>query len=234
MDDIFGNVTSHNIIAERILLGSLIAGVNAVKVIGEDNLVVNLSVNDFALSEHRRIFDAMSKIIDREEHLDVITLTAELAKLGYLNEIGNATYLNEILKETFTIEDSKQINHEVVFALKRILKNAYLKRRKRMKNYLVELEITKKYTASVVVTKEGFEGNDNSSIINSAKEKAESMSHDSWGYIDTEMEVNCTKLLPSELSNNHITLLECGYSLKKVLSYTEEEAEAELDAISMN
>lgn len=40
------------------------------------------------------------------------------------------------------------------------------------------------------------------------------------------------KEVPSHFTSNHHRLLECGYSIKMIESYSEEDAEAELDVIT--
>lgn len=98
-----------------------------------------------------------------------------------------------------------------------------------MKKYQVELEIKQTYTVPVIV-----EGNfdDDKALAKAAQAKAESMNHNRWEYQDTEYEVENCKELPEGLSSSHLKLLELGYPLKWVRKYTEEDAQAEIDALT--
>jgi hypothetical protein len=54
---------------------------------------VSLSVEDFGISAHRRIYDAMSARVGRRETWDIVLLTDELQKCGNLAGIGGTSYL---------------------------------------------------------------------------------------------------------------------------------------------
>ncbi|MBX0320108.1 hypothetical protein [Shouchella clausii] len=99
-----------------------------------------------------------------------------------------------------------------------------------MKKYQVDLEIIQTYTVPVFV--EGDEGMDDKTLKIAAASKAESMNHNRWEYQDTEYEVENCKELPEGLSSSHLKLLELGYPLKWVSKYTEEDAQAEIDALT--
>lgn len=50
----------------------------------------------------------------------------------------------------------------------------------------------------------------------------------------SESEINSPKIesMPSHFTSNHHRLIECGYPAKMIESYSEEDAEAELEAIT--
>lgn len=98
-----------------------------------------------------------------------------------------------------------------------------------MKKYQVDLEIKQTYTVPVIV--EG-DFDDDKALAKAAASKAESMNHNRWEYQDTEYEVENCKELPEGLSSSHLKLLELGYPLKWVRKYTEEDAQAEIDALT--
>lgn len=99
-----------------------------------------------------------------------------------------------------------------------------------MKKVLVELNITQTYKAQVLVSGEFTDEND-PEIAKAAEKAADAMDHGNWGYEDTEFELLNTKEVPGHLSPFHHDLLNMGYSLKMIENYTEEDAEAEVDAI---
>lgn len=96
----------------------------------------------------------------------------------------------------------------------------------------VELEITVTYKAQVVVSG-NFEGVNDPRIDQVAQEVADNMDHGNWDYKNSEFETLNVKQLPDGLSGYHISLLQCGYPETNVLKMSDEEAEGELDAISM-
>ena len=57
------------------------------------------------------------------------------------------------------------------------------------------------------------------------------MNHESWGYQETEYDAQNVLDLPEGFSSNHITLLQYGYPIAKLQKYTNEDAEAELEAL---
>jgi hypothetical protein len=99
-----------------------------------------------------------------------------------------------------------------------------------MKKILVELNITQSYKAQVLVSGE-FTGENDPAIMKVAEEEADAMDHGNWGYENTEFELMNAKEIPNHLSPFHHDLLKMGYSLKKIENYSEEDAEAEVDAI---
>lgn len=77
-----------NLEAERYVLGSILADqsafVDASSVVGAD---------DFSLEKHRRIFQRMSELSERGEHVDRVTLANELIKRGELESCDGLSYL---------------------------------------------------------------------------------------------------------------------------------------------
>ncbi len=81
-----------NLAAEQALLGALLANNRAYE-----------RVSDFLVSEHfidpinGRIFQAISRRIERQELADAITLKAEFEHSGVLDEVGGTAYLAKLL-----------------------------------------------------------------------------------------------------------------------------------------
>lgn len=99
-----------------------------------------------------------------------------------------------------------------------------------MKKYVVELSITQTFNAQVVVEGDYKDKND-PAISEEAKLVADNMNHGNWGYKDTEFEIDNIKAAPDNLSSYHRDLLNCGYPLDMVKKYSDEDAEAELEAL---
>ena len=77
-----------NVDAERTILGSVLL----------DNAAFNeaaekLSEDDFSLDSHRRIFLRMSELIDANQAVDIVTLSAELDRYKERDTIGGIAYL---------------------------------------------------------------------------------------------------------------------------------------------
>ena len=95
-----------------------------------------------------------------------------------------------------------------------------------MKKYYVEVTITKSYKLSVVVEGE-FDGISDKKLEIEAASVAEKMEHENFVYESTECEIHNLIELSSELSSDHISLLQAGYPLKWVENYSEADSDAE-------
>ena len=77
-----------NIEAEQSVLGAVLIDNNALiaalELIGED---------DFYKESHRRIFSSMSELFDKNEPIDIITLTDQLKRKNTLDAVGGSGYL---------------------------------------------------------------------------------------------------------------------------------------------
>lgn len=90
-DAIQVNTPPHSVEAEQAVLGAVI--------LDSDRLITaseRVDPDDFYRVSHQRIFDAMLKINDRGELVDLVTLSSELQSQGILDEIGGLNYLAEI------------------------------------------------------------------------------------------------------------------------------------------
>ncbi|MFB7138430.1 MULTISPECIES: replicative DNA helicase [unclassified Bacillus (in: firmicutes)] len=93
MSDLLNDRTPpQNIEAEQAVLGAILLDSEALISTSE-----RLLPDDFYRAAHQRLFEAMLKIASRNEPLDVITLTSELANQGVLEEVGGVSYLNDLL-----------------------------------------------------------------------------------------------------------------------------------------
>lgn len=85
--------------AEEAVLGSVLISIDALLELDEIDLVAE----DFFIHKHRWIYAAMQELRQRNRHgLDILTLSDELDRQGYLEEIGGATYLLKLLNSVPT------------------------------------------------------------------------------------------------------------------------------------
>ena len=119
----------HNLEAERSVLGAILIHNDAFNLAAEI-----ISAADFFRDAHRRIFDKMTGLSERNEAVDFVTLKEALAKGGELDEVGgpayvasladgvpratNVEYYARIVKEKSTLRN-------LIYAANKILGNAY-------------------------------------------------------------------------------------------------------------
>jgi replicative DNA helicase len=81
-----------NIEAEQSVLGGILIENEAINRVTEI-----LAPDDFYRDAHRRIFNALMNLTERDEPADLITLTNELRKIDQLDSIGGASYLASLI-----------------------------------------------------------------------------------------------------------------------------------------
>lgn len=79
----------HSIEAEKSVLGAILVNNLAFLPAAE-----RLFPDDFFRDAHRRIFEAMLRLTDRNVPVDFVTLTEQLRKSGELDEVGGAAYVS--------------------------------------------------------------------------------------------------------------------------------------------
>jgi len=85
----------HSIEAEQSVLGGLMIANDA-----WDRVADMVNEADFYRADHRSIFAAMSELVDRQEPIDVITLSENLNNRQLLEDVGGLAYLAQLAKET--------------------------------------------------------------------------------------------------------------------------------------
>lgn len=84
-------IPPHNLEAEQAVLGAIFL---------EPSVIVTateiLSPEDFYRVSHQRIFEAMVRLTDRGEPIDLVTVTNELDERDLLNEVGGVSYLTDL------------------------------------------------------------------------------------------------------------------------------------------
>ncbi|WP_077329778.1 replicative DNA helicase [Virgibacillus siamensis] len=81
----------HNIEAEQAVIGAVFLEPEALSAAAEA-----LMPEDFYRASHQRIFDAMLKLSDRGEPIDLVTVTTSLSNDKTLNEVGGVQYLSDL------------------------------------------------------------------------------------------------------------------------------------------
>ena len=77
-----------NLDAERALLGFILLDNSAL-----NTVVEQVSREDFFSESHRRIFQKMVELSENNRQIDVVTLSEELAREGWLEKVGGVAYL---------------------------------------------------------------------------------------------------------------------------------------------
>ncbi|WP_163969297.1 replicative DNA helicase [Oceanobacillus halotolerans] len=111
----------HNVDAEQAVLGAIFLEPEAFAQASE-----RLMPEDFYRASHQRIFDAMMKLSDRGEPIDIVTVTTSLSNEKTLEEIGGVSYLTDIASSVPTaanIEYYSKIVEEKAL-LRRLIRTA--------------------------------------------------------------------------------------------------------------
>jgi replicative DNA helicase len=77
--------------AEASLLGAILIDSDAIVKIAD-----SISANDFYDPRHKHIYEAIARLYERREAIDVLTLADQLKNTGVLDVIGGAGYLTEL------------------------------------------------------------------------------------------------------------------------------------------
>ena len=85
-------IPPQNIEAEMSILGGIFLDNGTV-----DQVSTMISSEDFYRNTHRHIFDAMCELADKNEPIDLVTLSAILKKKGELEEVGGGAYLDNLI-----------------------------------------------------------------------------------------------------------------------------------------
>lgn len=86
-----GRLPPHNLDAETATLGAILLEPSAVT-----RVIDYLRAEDFYRGVHGSVFDAVVRLWDRGESIDLITLTDELQKNGTLDRVGGAAYISSL------------------------------------------------------------------------------------------------------------------------------------------
>jgi replicative DNA helicase len=92
-----------NVEAEQSVLGAVLLDNHAL-----NRAMELLTSEDFYREAHRRIFNAIIELNDRNEAIDLVTLTEALRRRNDLDGVGGAAYLTELVN---TVPTSANISH---------------------------------------------------------------------------------------------------------------------------
>ncbi len=95
-------VPPHSIEAEMAVLGAVLIDNSAYSVITE-----NLSEETFYKQAHQKIFQAMERLSQKSEAIDVLTLSEELKRMGAYQSIGGPAYLTQIMDNVHTAANAE-------------------------------------------------------------------------------------------------------------------------------
>ena len=119
----------HNLEAEKSVLGAILIHNEAFNHAAE-----LIDSRDFFRDAHRRIFDKMVALSERNEAIDLVTLKEELGRAGELEEVGGPAYIASLadgvprsanVEHYARIVKEKSTLRSVIHAANRILADAY-------------------------------------------------------------------------------------------------------------
>jgi len=90
-------VPPHSIEAERSVLGGLMLDDNA-----WDNISDSVVAEDFYRSDHRIIYRVMADLVEKNQPLDIITISEALEGIGELENVGGLAYISDLASSTPT------------------------------------------------------------------------------------------------------------------------------------
>lgn len=100
--------TPHDQGAERYVLGSVLIDRDAIFKIAD-----LLTVQDFYIARHQRIYAASLALLERRERIDPLTIQSELARREELDRAGGAAYLRELVEQVPVSVDIERQAHRV-------------------------------------------------------------------------------------------------------------------------
>jgi replicative DNA helicase len=119
----------HNLEAERSVLGAILVQNDAF------NLAAQLiDSKDFYRDAHRRIFDRMAALSERNHAIDFVTLKEELSRAGELDEVGGPSYVASLadgvphatnVEYYAKIVKEKAVLRNLIYAANKIVADAY-------------------------------------------------------------------------------------------------------------
>ncbi|MEN2258806.1 replicative DNA helicase [Paraclostridium benzoelyticum] len=90
MEDI-GRIPPHSVESEQSILGYILLDKEAIITVTE-----TIKPEDFYKEAHKIIYECMMKLNNKNEPIDLITLTEELKKQGHLEDVGGISYITSL------------------------------------------------------------------------------------------------------------------------------------------
>ncbi|MDD3735420.1 MAG: replicative DNA helicase [Candidatus Pacebacteria bacterium] len=109
-------ILPQSIEAEKGVLGSILID-------GESIIKVNdvLFPEDFYKISHQKIYQAMTDLVDRNQTIDILTVSQRLKEKGELEEIGGRSYLAQLLNSV--VNPNSLLNYAKIVKAKKTLRN---------------------------------------------------------------------------------------------------------------
>ncbi len=116
LDVTLDRLPPQNIEAEQSVLGAVLLENEAIA-----SVIEMLSPDDFYKDAHRKIFLAMRDLYEKNEPIDLITLTDQIGRKDQLEKIGGASYLSSIVNQIPTSANVRY--HSKIVKEKAMLRN---------------------------------------------------------------------------------------------------------------
>lgn len=113
---ILDKLPPQNIEAEQSVLGSAMIDNNALP-----KIIETISRDDFYKEAHRKIFDAMIRLFEKNEPIDLITVVEDLRKSGEIDSVGGEEYLSLLASQVPTAANIKY--HSKIIREKALLRS---------------------------------------------------------------------------------------------------------------
>ena len=84
-------IPPHSVESEQSILGSILLDKDAMIIVSE-----TIRPDDFYKEAHEIIYECMIKLNNKNEPIDLITLTEELRKQGHLDDVGGISYITSL------------------------------------------------------------------------------------------------------------------------------------------
>jgi replicative DNA helicase len=129
MAEMISRIPPHSMEAEQSVLGSMLLDKEAVAV-----AVDGLKADDFYSDAHKEIFDAMVRIFDRSEPVDLVTVVEELRQRTTLEAVGGVSYITDLsmavpstanIKYYVGIVEEKSILRRLISACNDVIRESY-------------------------------------------------------------------------------------------------------------
>jgi len=92
LSSLFSKVPPQSIEAEQAVLGSILLENEVLH-----QVIETLDIDDFYRGAHRKIFDGMLELYNKNEPSDLITLTDTLSQKKHLDDVGGPSYLSSLV-----------------------------------------------------------------------------------------------------------------------------------------
>ena len=112
-------VPPHDMEAEKSVLGALLIDKDSII-----KVVEFLKPHHFYKTSHERIFDAMLTLYEKRDPIDLITIPAQLKKMGEFENTGGVAYLTELVN---TVPTASNVEYYAHMIKEHALKRAILK-----------------------------------------------------------------------------------------------------------